>query len=59
MVVLGLGMIPLELLPFAAAIPALAIVVMALGLTAGDGVMMLLGLGVTLAGGVGIGFWML
>ncbi|MGQ7242500.1 exopolysaccharide biosynthesis protein [Salinicola sp. V024] len=58
MVVLGLSMIPLELLPFAAAIPALAIAVMALGLTAGDGLMMLMGLGVTLAGGAGIGIWL-
>lgn len=59
MVVLGLGMMPLELLPFAAAIPALAIVIMALGLTAGDGLMMLIGLGITVAGGIGIGLWLL
>ncbi|WP_251976640.1 exopolysaccharide biosynthesis protein [Salinicola avicenniae] len=59
MVVLGLGMIPLELLPFAAALPALAIVSMALGLTAGDGAMMLVGLLVTLAGGAGLGVWLL
>lgn len=54
MVVLGLGMMPLELLPFAAAIPALAIVILALGLTAGDGLMMLIGLAITVAGGVGL-----
>jgi len=59
MVVLGLGMIPLELLPFAAAIPALAIAIMALGLTAGDGLMMLIGLVITLAGGAGIVVWIL
>lgn len=59
MVVLGLGMIPLELLPFAAALPALAIVIMALGLTAGDGLMMLIGLGITLGGTVGLGVWLL
>jgi len=59
MVVLGLGMMPLELLPFAAAIPALAIVIMALGLTAGDGLMMLIGLGITLGGGIGLGIWLL
>ncbi|WP_189445616.1 exopolysaccharide biosynthesis protein, partial [Salinicola rhizosphaerae] len=55
MVFLGLGMMPLELLPFAAALPALAIVVMALGLTAGDGLMMLIGLAVTLGGATGLG----
>ncbi|MDH4572751.1 exopolysaccharide biosynthesis protein [Salinicola acroporae] len=59
MVVLGLGMMPLELLPFAAAIPALAIVIMALGLTAGDGLMMLIGLAITVAGGIGIGLWLI
>ncbi|WP_110600938.1 exopolysaccharide biosynthesis protein [Salinicola lusitanus] len=59
MVVLGLGMMPLELLPFAAAIPALAIVIMALGLTAGDGLMMLIGLAITVAGGVGLGLWLI
>ncbi|WP_110651015.1 exopolysaccharide biosynthesis protein [Salinicola peritrichatus] len=59
MVCLGLVMIPLELLPFAAALPALAIVVMALGLTAGDGLMMLIGLVVILGGGVGVAAWTL
>lgn len=59
MVVLGLGMIPLELLPFAAALPALAIVSMALGLTAGDGLLMLIGLLVTVGGGIGLIFMLL
>lgn len=59
MVCLGLVMIPLELLPFAAALPALAIVVMALGLTAGDGLMMLIGLVVILGGGVSVAAWTL
>ncbi|WP_110687863.1 exopolysaccharide biosynthesis protein [Salinicola aestuarinus] len=59
LVVLGLGMIPLELLPFAAAIPALAIVSMALGLTAGDGLLMLIGLLVTLSGAAGLAFGVL
>ncbi|WP_106419934.1 exopolysaccharide biosynthesis protein [Salinicola tamaricis] len=59
MTLLGLSMMPLELLPFAAALPALAIVVMALGLTAGDGLMMLAGLLITLGGGIGLGIWLL
>ncbi|WP_110689498.1 exopolysaccharide biosynthesis protein [Salinicola endophyticus] len=59
MMLLGLSMMPLELLPFAAALPALVIVVMALGLTAGDGLMMLLGLLITLGGGIGLGIWLL
>ncbi|WP_353979177.1 exopolysaccharide biosynthesis protein [Salinicola endophyticus] len=59
MTLLGLSMMPLELLPFAAALPALAIVVMALGLTAGDGLMMLAGLLITLGGGLGLGIWLL
>ncbi len=42
-VALGLGMIPLELLPFAAAAPALAIAMIGLGLSGKDGVWVLLG----------------
>lgn len=47
-IVLALGMIPLELLPFAAAMPALAITVIGLGMTADDGLLLLIGLLVTL-----------
>lgn len=43
-VVLGLCMIPLEIIPFAGAAPALAIALMALGLTGRDGVWVLAGL---------------
>ncbi|MEZ5477657.1 MAG: exopolysaccharide biosynthesis protein [Thiolinea sp.] len=47
---LGLSMIPLELLPFAAAIPAAAIVLIALGLSTRDGVLILLAFAVLLVG---------
>lgn len=43
-VVLGLCMVPLEIIPFAAAAPALAITLMALGLTGRDGLWVLAGL---------------
>lgn len=43
-VVFGLMMIPLELIPMAAAIPALAIIFAAIGLSTRDGVMLLLAL---------------
>ncbi|SHF42158.1 Uncharacterized conserved protein [Modicisalibacter ilicicola DSM 19980] len=51
-VMLALSMIPLELLPFAAALPALAIALMGLGLAAEDGLVMLIGLAVVIGGGV-------
>ncbi|MCK0715441.1 exopolysaccharide biosynthesis protein [Chromohalobacter sarecensis] len=47
-IVLALGMIPLELLPFAAAMPALVITVIGLGMTADDGLLLLIGLLLTL-----------
>lgn len=56
---LALAMIPLELLPFAAAIPALAIALMGLGLVANDGLMLLLGVVTVLVGGFAIWQWML
>lgn len=40
--VFGLSMIPLELVPFAAAVPALAIVLVAIGLSTRDGIVLLL-----------------
>lgn len=45
--VLALFMIPLEVVPFAAAAPALAIAFFALGLTANDGILIIIGLVVT------------
>ena len=46
-VLLGLTMPPLELLPFAAALPAAAILMFGLGLTARDGLLMLIGFAAT------------
>jgi len=43
-IMLALTMIPLEMLPFAAAIPALSIVLFAVGLTANDGLLVMIGL---------------
>lgn len=56
-IVLALGMIPLELLPFAAAMPALAITVIGLGMTADDGLLLLIGLLLTLGTAV-FAFWL-
>lgn len=56
---LALAMIPLELLPFASAIPALAIVLMGLGLAAEDGLLTLVGLLVVVVGAFAIWQWML
>lgn len=39
--IVGLSMIPLEVIPFAAALPALAVVLLAIGLIANDGVVIL------------------
>lgn len=58
-VVLALAMIPLELLPFAAAIPALAIVLMGLGIVAEDGLMLAVGYIVVVVGGWAIWHWLL
>ncbi|KXS36923.1 MAG: exopolysaccharide synthesis protein ExoD [Halomonadaceae bacterium T82-2] len=58
-VLLGLSMMPLELLPFAAALPALAIVLMGLGLAAEDGLLMLFGLAVVMIGAFVIWRWLL
>ncbi|SDM03302.1 Uncharacterized conserved protein [Modicisalibacter muralis] len=58
-VLLALAMIPLELFPFASAIPALAILLMGLGLTAEDGLLTLVGLLVVLVGAWVIWHWLL
>jgi hypothetical protein len=55
-IILALTMIPLELLPFAAAAPAWAIAFFALGLTANDGLLVIIGLIVTVVGGAAIFF---
>ncbi|WP_280563460.1 MULTISPECIES: exopolysaccharide biosynthesis protein [unclassified Chromohalobacter] len=55
-IVLAIGMIPLELLPFAAAMPALAITVIGLGMTADDGLLLLIGLLLTVGTAV-FAFW--
>lgn len=57
--VLALSMIPLELLPFAAAIPALAIALLGLGLAAEDGLLMVIGLAVVALGAFVIWRWLL
>lgn len=49
----GLAMIPLELVPFAAGIPALAVVLVAIGMSTRDGVMMILA-GLAVAGGASL-----
>lgn len=54
---LGLIMIPLELIPFAAAVPATAIALLALGLSVRDGLLILLGLAVAVGGLTGIYLW--
>ena len=56
---LALSMIPLELLPFAAAIPALAIALLGLGLAAEDGLLIMAGLAVVALGAVVIWRWLL
>ncbi|ABE59848.1 MULTISPECIES: exopolysaccharide biosynthesis protein [Chromohalobacter] len=57
-IALALAMIPLELLPFAAAMPALAITVIGLGMTADDGLLLLIG--VLLAAGLAVSaYWLL
>lgn len=53
---LSLFMIPLELLPFAAAVPAIAIAFMGLGLSVRDGALILIGLTVAV-GGLGSLAW--
>lgn len=53
-IVLALTMIPLELLPFAAAAPAWAIAFFALGLTANDGLLVIIGLIITIVGAAAI-----
>ncbi len=56
---LALSMIPLELLPFAAAIPALAIALLGLGLAAEDGLLIVIGLAVVALGAFAIWRWLL
>ncbi|MEX1082468.1 MAG: exopolysaccharide biosynthesis protein [Halofilum sp. (in: g-proteobacteria)] len=58
-VVLALSMAPLELIPFMGAVPALVISLLALGLTAEDGLVVALGLGILLLGVVGGPAWWL
>lgn len=55
-ILLALTMIPLELLPFAAAAPAWAIAFFALGLTANDGLLVIIGLIITVVGTTAIFF---
>lgn len=55
--VLALSIIPLQAIPFAAALPALIIAVFALGITARDGALTLLGLAATSAVAVA-GWWL-
>ncbi|MGC3873590.1 exopolysaccharide biosynthesis protein [Halomonas sp. GXIMD04776] len=57
-VALALSMLPLELVPFAAALPALAITLMGLGLAARDGLLMAFGLVVVVAGGLFLFQWL-
>lgn len=54
---LGLLFIPLDLVPFAAAIPASAIAMLALGLSVRDGLLILLGLVMAISGVTGLYFW--
>ncbi|WP_136067540.1 exopolysaccharide biosynthesis protein [Modicisalibacter radicis] len=56
---LALSMIPLELLPFAAAIPALAIALLGLGLAAEDGLLIVIALAVMALGAFVIWRWLL
>ena len=55
---LGLTLIPLEMVPFAVAVPGLAITMIGLAIFARDGLLMLLALGLSLAafGVVGAAF---
>ena len=52
--VLALAMIPLELIPFAAAVPAWSIAFLALGITGNDGLWVATGLMVTVLGSIGL-----
>ncbi|WP_435102507.1 exopolysaccharide biosynthesis protein [Arhodomonas sp. AD133] len=54
---LALTMVPLELVPFAAAVPAAAIVLLALGLSVRDGLLVLIGILAAVAGAFGLGWW--
>lgn len=54
---LGLSMLPLALVPFAVAMPGTCVALLAIGLTARDGLLILLGIG--LAGGLMFGATML
>ncbi|MFE8071421.1 exopolysaccharide biosynthesis protein [Marinobacteraceae bacterium S3BR75-40.1] len=54
---LALTMIPLELLPFAAALPALTIALLAMGLSGNDGLWLLLGMAVFAGGAAGLSFY--
>lgn len=49
MILLSLSMVPLELLPFAVALPGSTIALIGLGITAKDGLLMLVSLGLTVA----------
>jgi hypothetical protein len=56
-IILALTMIPLEMVPFAAAIPAFSIALFAVGLTANDGLLILFGLVAAAVAGVVGSFW--
>lgn len=53
-ILLALTLPPLELIPFAATIPATAIVFFALGISARDGLMILIGLTLTIGGAIAV-----
>jgi len=57
-IVLALAMIPLEMIPFAAAIPSFSIALFALGLTANDGLLILFGLVATVIATISAIFWL-
>lgn len=56
-IALCLALIPLEIIPFATAIPGSALILLGLAVTARDGLLALIGIGAAGAGGLGI--WML
>lgn len=55
-IALALVLIPVEIIPFATAIPGTALIIIGLAITAKDGLVMLLGLLATAAAGAGIYF---
>lgn len=57
-VALAITMPPLELVPFASSLPALAIALFGIGLSARDGLIILLGLITAIGAGVGAVYWL-